>query len=308
MTSNGPPLKDLETIAAFIDRRLPPEERAEFLERLDREEALYEVFVETVRFRDEEVAEDVEGNLEDGDGAEVIAYRAGQSWSRWTLPAAAMLFVAIAAGWISWSIGRTEPTQVESLVAAGGLDLDENWFEQTWSNTRSLAPTGDESQTAFRVCVRLVDFDAAVSSGHRGDALTLSHRIEGLLGGITFSEPLQSAYKNLRRKIEQGATDAELIAGTRAAGRAAAEWLAPMGPSCELGRWAEIGRLASRSGNEGLLRGRAFQKKLAWLRASDLEPETEADLSQIGELLAASGPDLDLAGLERAFLTLIGRS
>ena len=308
MTSNGPPPKDLETIAAFIDRRLPPEERAEFLERLDREEALYEVFVETVRFRDEEVADDAGDNFEDGDGAEVIAHRSGRGWNRWTLPAAAMLFVAIAVGWISWSISGTGRAQVEQLIAGGGLDLDENWFEQTWSNTRSLAPAGGENQSAFRVCVRLVDFDAAVFSGHRDDALTLSHRIEGLLGGITFSEPLQSTYKNLRRKIEQGVADAELVAHTRAASRATAEWLAPMGPSCELGRWAEIGRLASRSGNESLLQGRAFRKKLASFRTGEWEPETEADLSQIGELLAASGSDLDLAGLEQAFLALISRS
>ena len=62
MTPSGPTPKDLETIAAFIDQRLSPEEREEFMRRLDAEEALYEVFVETVRYR-EEAAKDEEGEV-----------------------------------------------------------------------------------------------------------------------------------------------------------------------------------------------------------------------------------------------------
>ncbi len=42
---------DSELIAAFLDGRLSNSERREFLERLDRDEALYEVFAETVRYR-----------------------------------------------------------------------------------------------------------------------------------------------------------------------------------------------------------------------------------------------------------------
>lgn len=45
---------DLELLAAFIDQRLSGAERRAFLERLEVDERLYEVFVETVRTRDEE--------------------------------------------------------------------------------------------------------------------------------------------------------------------------------------------------------------------------------------------------------------
>lgn len=43
---------DAEMIAAFLDRRLSDRERRDFMERLDRDEALYELFVETVRHRE----------------------------------------------------------------------------------------------------------------------------------------------------------------------------------------------------------------------------------------------------------------
>ena len=56
-TSNLAP-KDAELIAAFVDRRLPKEERQAFMERLDSDEALYEVFVETVRYCDEATGKD----------------------------------------------------------------------------------------------------------------------------------------------------------------------------------------------------------------------------------------------------------
>jgi hypothetical protein len=53
MPNSGLEPRDQELIAAFIDRRMPAEERRAFIERLDREEALYEVFVETVRSREQ---------------------------------------------------------------------------------------------------------------------------------------------------------------------------------------------------------------------------------------------------------------
>ena len=49
MSERKPSTEDLETLAAFLDQRLPPEERQAFLLRLDSEEALYEVFVESAR-------------------------------------------------------------------------------------------------------------------------------------------------------------------------------------------------------------------------------------------------------------------
>lgn len=45
---------DQELLAAFIDRRMSEVDRRAFMKRLDQEEALYEVFTETVRYRDQE--------------------------------------------------------------------------------------------------------------------------------------------------------------------------------------------------------------------------------------------------------------
>ena len=54
MTHSGLDPRDQELIAAFIDQRMSPVDRQAFMQRLDEEGDLYEVFVETVRFRDQE--------------------------------------------------------------------------------------------------------------------------------------------------------------------------------------------------------------------------------------------------------------
>ena len=76
--------RDLETIAAFIDRRLSAEERRAFMRRLDTEEELYEVFVETVRYRDQSAA-----------GQAEVAEHPSSS-RRWPLLAAAAAIVVVA--------------------------------------------------------------------------------------------------------------------------------------------------------------------------------------------------------------------
>ena len=309
MTPSGLPPKDLETIAAFIDQRLPPEERAEFLERLDREEDLYEVFVEIVRFRDEEMAEGIEGNPEDGDGAEIIAHRAGRNWSRWTLPAAAMLFVAVAVGWISWSIGGTEPAHVEKLVADGRLDvrLGDGWLTPVWSEVRGVSRLSSDADTAFRIGVRDVDLQVALLLGREDDAVGLTHELERLLAGIEFSELVQKEYAALRGSIEaRGTTSPELIDQAAAIREVGQAYLPQLGEAYELGRWTETGRLAAKGSNVEVLTSSDFRKTLVALRASaGWEDEVQDKLTELSRRLSSPSDELDLEALETAFDSIL---
>jgi len=138
--------RDLETIAAFIDRRLSAEERRAFMRRLDTEEELYEVFVETVRYRDQSAA-----------GQAEVAEHPSSS-RRWPLLAAAAAIVVVAVTpvvLLNLPAGRYAPR----LVADGRLApaLDDGWLEKGWSTMRGPAPGTGEFDTAFRLGVRQVD-------------------------------------------------------------------------------------------------------------------------------------------------------
>ena len=87
MTTNGLTPGDAELIAAFLDKRLSETERQSFLERLDNEEALYEVFVETVRYREEEARSST---------ATVVEHPAARERSRWLIPSSVAAVLALA--------------------------------------------------------------------------------------------------------------------------------------------------------------------------------------------------------------------
>ncbi len=295
MTNGGLEPRDQELIAAFIDRRLSAEDRRAFMKRLDEEEALYEVFVETVRFRDQEV----------GRPATVIAHPAGRRrWSR-LAAVAAVLAIAVATPVLLRNLG--DEGYAKTLVAGDrlGSALAEGWYEQGWSRTRGVSPGRPDDDVAFRVGVQVVDLEIALRLGRDEEARILTLRLEQDLGALELSQPLQLCYEGIRRLLEGGAPRDEVLDMAGSSGCFFAEHFPDLAPANRLGRWAEAGRLAAGTGNRELLDSRLFGGDLRGLQQVDeWDPVVAAQLAAIDTLLEAAA-ELDLPALETAFTAII---
>lgn len=286
--------RDQELIAAFIDQRLSPEDRTAFMRRLDENEALYEVFAETVRFRDQQA----------GRPAKVL--RHPRSRARWLMPAvaAAVLVVAAAALVVR---GLWEERYAESLVASGGLDTSPggDWYAPSWAVTRGISATLPEADAAFRAGVLAMDLEVALRLELGEDSFILIRQLEAVLDEIDLSEALQVFYGRLGTRLEAGAPGAELRElAARADGLFAGQF-PELERAYRLGRWVEAGKLAARSGNRELLASRSFRRDLRSLGRESWDPPVVAALETAAGLLAAPANRLDLRGLEAAFVAIL---
>lgn len=282
--------QDAELIAAFIDRRLPEKERQAFMERLDSDEALYEVFVETVRCRDELA----------GKPAEIIGHPSSRrAWGRYAA-IAALLALAVATPFVIRSF--SEESYAEMLVADGQLDeyLTEGWYEQPWSEMRGTQPGRSEADTAFRIGVRVVDLEVALWAKNE-DAPYLVKRLQALLREVQFSEPLELSYSAVQEMIDREAPREDIVAFAKSTEVLVKAQLFEVNRSYTLGRWAETGRLAARSGNRSLLRSRRFRRVLFELVREDWPGEVSSGLARLGELLLGPLEVGELRLLEEAF-------
>ncbi len=288
--NSGLSSQDLERIAAFIDRRLSPEERREFMARLDAEEQLYEVFVETVRYRDQRT----------GRPAEVIDHPAGR-WRWRQLAAVAALLAAAITPVVLLNLpgGRYAP----SLVADGLLAtvLEEEWYVKSWSVMRGPAPGTDEFDTAFRLGVRQVDLEVALRLGRVEDATYLTHEIESLLDSLTLAEVMQIYYAEVRQLADE--PERALVRAEESDAQLRA-FLGEAGAVYDLGQWAEAGVLAARGGNTDLLASRSFRRAPRDFPRGEW-PELARGLDEIATLLEAPEDRMDLVRLEAAFTAIV---
>ena len=293
MTSTDVSPRDQELIAAFIDRRLSAEERQAFMRRLDAEEALYEVFVETVRYRDQE----------SGRPAEVVDHPAARRrWGRWAAAAALAAAALTPLVLLDLPGGR----YAERLVADGLLGdvLQEGWLLKSWATMRGgPAPGTDEFDTAFRLGVRQVDREVALRLGRADDAAAVAGEIDRLLAGLEMGEVMRALHRDLPRA---GAADALERAETFAG--QLREFLGEAGDAYELGQWTEAGILAARGGNVDLLASRSFRRAPRRLPLEEWAASGNAladRLAAVEDLLDAPPDELDLVALERAFTAIV---
>lgn len=291
MTNSDLDPQDQEMIAAFIDRRMSAEDRQAFMKRLDEEEALYEVFVETVRFRDQEA----------GRPATVIAHPASRrKWGR-LAAVAALIAVAVAAPVVLRNL--SEAGYASRLVADGTLSglLDDQWLDKGWPTMRGSSPGTNEFDTALQAGVRQVELEVALRLGRGDDAEYLAGGLEHLLRGIVMSDHLRLDYAEVREAVAEPET---ALARAEAVGQALAGFLRDDRIAYDLGQWAEAGVLAARSGNTGLLGSRAFKRELRGFQ-KERWPTLGAAIAEVAGLLDAPGDQMDLPRLETVFAAII---
>lgn len=292
---------DSEMIATFLDGRLSESERREFMERLDRDEALYEVFVESVRYRE----------ARGGEGARVVEHPAANRW-RYAIPAsiAALLAIAVALPLLLREGGLLgDAYYAQALLEGTGLEgsLEEGWIEQGWSVTRGVSTVQSEVDSAFRVGVHAVDLEIALRLGRIRDAEQLLRMIDRELNKIDLSDQLQLSYDEIRKHLEMGLPLEQALELAASVDPQASELLG-VGYGYAFGKWAEAGKLAARTGNRDLLRSRGFRRTLREIREHDWTEVANERLGVIATQITDRGTELDMKALEAAFTTLINES
>ncbi len=229
---------DLEQLAAFIDGRLSGEQKARVEERLLRDEDYYEVFLETVRFQEEQEA------AGEGVVGRVVWWR---SW-RVAVPLVAAAALVVVVVGLMMPGEQPLPGDRVALLDPSAIVAREGWDYPGWRRFRSDSiPEGlRPEELAFRLGIRAVDLRVALAAGDleaaRGHVAQLEELAEK---SSLFSVAV--AYRNLGKQL--GTLDPEGFAAEvvrierRMFGIFEEETLEAN--RLVLGAWSEAGRLAA---------------------------------------------------------------
>ncbi|MEZ5331863.1 MAG: hypothetical protein R2991_07370 [Thermoanaerobaculia bacterium] len=253
--------RDLELVAALAEGRLEGRERAEAVARIERDPVLRELYAETLACLEEEI------------GAEALP-PAAQERRPWLLPLAAVLALAV----VGLPLWRTHLAPLDldasSLAAQAAVEperLAEGWYEPGWAVTRGPEAEVPGADLAFRLGVRSIDLETALDAGAVQDAIVLTHRLEGLLETVDFSEPQRQAYRQVRAIVAREGVVPEVHEYTAVADELNGENDGISADSYRLGKWAEAGRLALAAGDAAAVRGAGYRRGGRELEASDDE-------------------------------------
>jgi len=236
---------DLEELAAFIDGRLSGERKARVEERLLRDEDYYEIFLDTVRFRQKHEA-----------GRVAVPVPIGR-WRSWRLaaPLAAAALLMISINFMDLG-GKASIGEWVAQLDPAAIVAQEGWVDPGWSRLRTATiPEGRyrPEQLAFRLGVRAVELRVALTARDREQATRLAAMLEQLAEAADLLA-VSSAYRDLQgqlESVEPGALGAQVAEIER--------WLSesfeegPLEARFALGAWSEAGRLAARSHDPGAL-------------------------------------------------------
>ena len=160
----------LETLAAFLDGRLPDAERAQVMKHLAACKACFGLFADTARtLRELEPA-----------GGTVVRFPFDKPALRRALPLAAAAVLVLAAGLVAYRWLRPPLPQMDYAELVAPLRDKPGLSEKIWDN-----PTrggGDEqlfasSARGFQLGARLVDFQLSVEAGKAEKAARAAQRI-----------------------------------------------------------------------------------------------------------------------------------
>lgn len=292
--------RDLQLISKLVDGRLEGKEREAALERIEGDEALYEIFVETARYRESQQSKGL-----------LFGFPRGRAAVTGGLLAAALAVVAVVPKLVGGSSMATSAL-ASALLANGDLEgrlQTADWLDPPWPVMRggsSSLSVGDQ-KLLFRVGVRVVDLEMAIGSGLREDAGHFAHEAAMYLGSLDllFLDPeYQQGYRDVARKIGAENPEREITDLTKrlSDGLSALEL---EGPPLDLGRWSRAGLWAVRSGNRELLESRDFKRLGKRLAGSEWWPAAEVELELLDALLAAGLNEPGVSKLEATFQRLV---
>ncbi len=289
--SNSTEHPALESIAAYLDGRLPESDRPALAGHLDSCAACYEIYVESLRFQTEESQEarrtvlPFERAQRTGQGTGRLA----RGFRTWALPIAALLVVGV--GYAVWHQLHLplQPRPIESFTASLGIPgplLDK-------LGPFDVSRGGEDDSTnypvvAFQSGATLVDLRLAIEAK---DAERIEQFAQSLgvlfYHGSTFSPPTEIA------EVQA------IVARFREGKPSPTVWLTDfhglerilrdtnegeiLSPHYELGVWTEAGRLAVYGGRSEFFSNPKNRKSLRWFRRHPPQerPEVKTALTQI---------------------------
>ncbi|MEM7584120.1 MAG: hypothetical protein AAF560_12105 [Acidobacteriota bacterium] len=253
---------DLEELAAYVDGRLTGDRKARVEEQLLRDEDYYEVFMETVRFREEEIASEQSGS------PKVVPWRRKGAVTS-LLSAAAVLLTAIMT-YQFWVVPlRPPPDDWLAEVDAESIAEHESFLQQGWQTFRGSeeAPSSAEA-LAYRVGVLSIDLQLAIMARDGTSANGLASHIAAHIENSDFAfvtgfETLSESFEEL----EEIRTE-DIVPLLGKAQQTEDDFRASTLESSEkrfldFGQWIEIGRLAALDQDAVLLR-QAAQQAIRW--------------------------------------------
>ncbi len=313
---------DPETLAAFIDRRLPDAERRRVSEHLSECPDCYDIFVDTVRVL-EDVPDGVRDRTEPASGVPPVRPGPWARAVRAALPLAAVLIVAVGVwlvvqpgGGVGNGAGTALPEAGELVAELRvGAVTDEVFESRGWPVTRGEGGTGDGSvptsmvdrDVAFRLGALTVDLAAALDGGRPKLAIRLTHRIEDLLvEEVDLSEPLVRSYRDLRGSLEGGEVSPSVSGRATEVAALVEERVGAQ--AFRLGAWAEAGRLAAAGSDPRFFDRPVVRRSAERLDADELGfPELSSEVLRVAGLVAEGVAPGDLPELERSFTEIVRR-
>lgn len=277
----------LESIAAYLDGRLPDPERRAMTAHLDSCAACYEIYSESLRFQKEESVDARRG---------VLTFERRKSWippnllRNLALPLAALLLIGVgAAVWRQLHL-PLEAREVASLTAS--LTSPEELTGELVEFDRPRGP-GDEQTVrhwavAFQSGATLVDLKVAIEANDPERIRDLAQYLGALFAHIPLPPPPDE--ENVQAAVNRFLEDPPPpnVRDLRLADFRSLESIlrtntndVETAPHFELGKWTEAGRLAAYGARPAFFADLKNRKSLRWFRRHPPKEEVKAALAQI---------------------------
>jgi hypothetical protein len=313
----GPaPRLDADTIAAFLDGRLDPDERARVLRTLAESEPDQEILAEAAAVL-AALADDDAGGAGDADAAVLPLQRrhGGRRGLTFGLLLAAVLAGLLA---IPLLLLRPDPAtdpgpaagaqRYAALLAPRAQALPGGWEHPPWRTVR--APGAEPARLlapealAFRLGARLTAAEFAAAAGLHPRTADFAAEAAELAAGLPGGAPLAALYREL----------AENPVGPRADELLEHGWTAALGAGHEawvrLGAWAEGARLASLAEDAAFFAAGPAARELAALAAAPWPAPVHSALAEVRAVVAggvgAEGWPAVRGAVEDLFLAAAG--
>ncbi len=279
----------LESIAAYLDGRLPEAERSALTAHLDSCAACYEIYTESLRFQKEERLEAPKSILPFE--RRKTAWIPARIVRTLSLPLAALLLVGVGvAVWHQLHL-PLEPRSIDSLTASlenpGPLTKKLDPFDRPRGGGDE--PTGNPPIVAFHSGATLVDLRVAIAANDAEKISDLAGNLRVLFHYIDFTSDqdrsaIEAAVAHLetentpdrkRRLTDFGSLETIFRVNNE-----------EMAPHFVLGAWTEAGRLATYGGRTGFFDNSDNRKSLRWFRRhlpAPVQPQVKDALEKIDD-------------------------